>query len=282
MNAALTIREMLQEAKSKLHNSGSARLDAEVLLCNVLEVDRNKLYSAPETIIPANAVSLYRSLVQDRKQGRPVAYLTGTREFWSLEFQVNEHTLVPRPETERLVETALEHIPANVKLAIADLGTGSGAIAIAIARERPCCAITATDICERALAVAAANAGRLAVNNVKFVKSDWYANLQGSFDIIVSNPPYIRNDDEHLQGEGVAYEPGTALCGGVDGLDAIRSIISNATRYLKPDGRLFIEHGYDQAQAVRSLFEKFHFTDIQSKLDYASVERVTSGKRQHE
>jgi release factor glutamine methyltransferase len=106
--------------------------------------------------------------------------------------------------------------------------------------------------------------------------------LQGSFDIIVSNPPYIRNDDEHLQGEGVAYEPGTALCGGVDGLDAIRSIISNATRYLKPDGRLFIEHGYDQAQAVRSLFEKFHFTDIQSKLDYASVERVTSGKRQHE
>jgi len=277
-----TIKELLHEAESQLHNSGSARLDAEILLCNVLDVDCGRLYSSPETIIPDNEVSLYRALVKDRQQGRPVAYLTGTREFWSLEFQVNEHTLVPRPETECLVETALEHIPVNAKLDIADLGTGSGAIAIAIASERPCCAITATDICEQALAVAAENAGRLAVNNVNFVKSDWFAMVQGSFDIIVSNPPYIRNDDEHLAGDGVACEPRHALCGGEGGLDAIRTIISNASRYLNPDGRLLIEHGYDQAQAVRAMFEKFHFTLIQTSPDYAGLERVTCGRCCHE
>ncbi len=282
MNAALTIRELLHEAESNLRNSDSARLDAEILLCNVLDVDRNKLYSSPGNTIPLNEVNLYRTLVQDRQQGRPVAYLTGTKEFWSLEFQVNEHTLIPRPETECLVETALEHILENAELNIADLGTGSGAIAIAIASERPRCKITATDICERALAVAAANASRLTVNNINFVKSDWYAKLQESFDIIVSNPPYIRNDDEHLQGDGVVHEPRPALCGGEDGLDAIRSIINNATRFLNPDGWLLIEHGYDQAEAIRSMLEKFHFTHIQTSPDYSGMERVTCGKRQHE
>lgn len=282
MNTALTIRELLHEAENKLRNSGSARLDAEILLCNVLDVDRGKLYSSPGNIIPLNEVNLYRTLVQDRQQGRPVAYLTGIKEFWSLEFHVNEHTLIPRPETECLVETALELIPENAEINIADLGTGSGAIAIAIASERPRCEITATDNCERALAVAAANASRLTVNNINFVKSDWYAKLQGSFDIIVSNPPYIRNDDAHLQGDGVAHESGTALCGGENGLDAIRHIISTAIRYLNPDGWLLIEHGYDQAQAVRSLFEKFHFTLIQTSPDYAGLERITCGKRQRE
>lgn len=276
MNTA-TIKELLYEAENKLTNSCNARLDAEVLLCNVMKFDRGRLYSSPETIIPDNEVSLYRALVKDRQQGRPIAYLTGTREFWSLEFQVNEHTLVPRPETECLVETALEHIPANVKLDIVDLGTGSGAIAIAIASERPCCAITATDNCEQALAVAAANAGRLAVNNVKFVKSDWYANLQGSFDMIVSNPPYIRNDDKHLHGDGVAHEPVLALRGGVDGLDAIRQIISNAGRYLNKGGWLVIEHGFDQAQAVQSIMEKYHFANIKTERDYGDVDRVTMG-----
>lgn len=282
MTTALTIRELLHEAESKLHNSDSARLDAEILLCNVLDVDRGKLRSSPENIIPLNAVNLYRSLVQERQQGKPVAYLTGTKEFWSLEFHVNEHSLIPRPETECLVEAALKLIPENAEHNIADLGTGCGAIAIAIASERPRCRITATDICEHALAVAAANASRLTVNNINFVISDWYAGLQDMFDIIVSNPPYIRDDDEHLQGDGVAHEPGSALCGGEDGLDAIRNIISNASRYLNPDGWLLIEHGYDQAQAVRSLFEKFHFTDIQTNPDYAGVERVTFGKRQYE
>src|SRR5690606_36104570 len=179
-----------------------------------------------------------------RRLGKPVAYLTGTREFWSMEFQVNEHTLIPRPETECLVETVLKLVPDNANLDVADLGTGSGAIAIAIASERPHCRIVATDICDRALAIAVKNATRLDVNNIQFVKSDWYTNLQGSFDIIVSNPPYIRNDDAHLHGDGVAHESMLALRGGVDGLDAIRNIISNAVRYLNKGGWLVIEHGY--------------------------------------
>jgi release factor glutamine methyltransferase len=282
MNTAQTIRELLHEAETILHNSDSARLDAEILLCNVLDVERNKLYSSPGNTISLSELNLYSTLVQNRQQGKPVAYLTGIKEFWSHEFQVNKHTLIPRPETECLVETALELIPENAKLDIADLGTGSGAIAIAIASERPCCAITATDICEHALDVAAANAGHLSVNNISFLESDWYASLQNSFDIIVSNPPYIKNDDTHLQADGIAYEPETALCGGEDGLDAIRSIISSATRYLNTDGWLLIEHGYDQAQAVRSLFERFQFTDIYTCPDYAGIERVTCGKRQRE
>jgi len=281
MNTAPTIRELLHEAESKLHNSDSARLDAEILLCNVLDVDRSRLYSAPENIIPVKAVNRYRALVNDRQRGKPVAYLTTTREFWSLEFQVNEHTLVPRPETECLVETVLELVPENAELDIVDLGTGSGAIAIAIASERSQCRITATDICGLALAVAVENACRLTASSIKFVKCDWYAGLRDTFDIIVSNPPYIRNDDAHMQGDGVAHEPGIALCGGADGLDAIRNIISNAARFLNPDGWLIIEHGHDQAQAVRSMFEKFHFTHIQARPDYSGLDRITRGKRQH-
>ena len=282
MNTTLTIRALLHEAESKLHISSSARLDAEVLLCTVLGFDRSKLYSSPENMIPAKKVNLYRSLVQDRQQGKPVAYLTGTKEFWSLEFHVNEHTLIPRPETECLVETALKYIPENSELNIADLGTGSGTVAIAIANGRPRCKITAIDNCELALAVAAANGSRLKINNVSFVISNWYAELQDTFDIIVSNPPYIRNNDEHLQGDGIAHEPKYALCSGEDGLDAIRNIISNADRYLNPDGWLIIEHGYDQARTVRSMFEKFHFAQIRTSNDYSGLERVTCGQQRHE
>jgi len=277
MNSTLTIKDLLYEAENKLTNSGSARLDAEVLLCNVLDFDRSKLYSSSGSFVPADSVNQYRSLIQERQSGKPVAYLTGIREFWSMEFQVNEHTLIPRPETECLVETVLKLIPDNSELNIADLGTGSGAIAIAIASERPRYNIIATDICDHALAIAIKNAARLDVNNIQFIKSDWYSNLQGSFDIIVSNPPYIRNGDEHLLGDGVAHEPGLALCGGVDGLDAIQNIISNAGRYLNKGGWLVIEHGFDQAQAVQSIMGKYHFTDIKTERDYSDVDRVTIG-----
>jgi release factor glutamine methyltransferase len=277
MNTTLTIKDLLHEAENKLTNSCNARLDAEVLLCNVMKFDRSKLYSSGENFVSDDTVSQYRSLVQERGQGRPVAYLTGTREFWSMEFQVNEHTLIPRPETECLVETVLKLVPDNANLDIADLGTGSGAIAIAVASERPRCKIIATDVCDLALAIAVKNAARLGTSNIQFVKSDWYANLQGSFDIIISNPPYIRNDDKHLRGDGVAHEPALALRGGVDGLDAIRKIISNAGRYLNEGGWLVIEHGFDQAQAVQSIMENYHFTDIKTERDYSDVDRVTMG-----
>ncbi len=277
MNTTLTIKDLLYEAENRLTNSCSARLDAEVLLCNVMKFDRSKLYSSGENFVTDDSATQYRSLVQERRLGKPVAYLTGTREFWSMEFQVNEHTLIPRPETECLVETVLKLVPDNANPGVADLGTGSGAIAIAIARERPRCNIVATDICDRALAIAVKNAARLGVNNIQFIKSNWYTNLQGSFDIIVSNPPYIRNDDTHLHGDGVAHEPVLALRGGVDGLDAIRNIISNAVRYLNKGGWLVIEHGYDQAQAVKSIMEKYHFTDIKTERDYGDVDRVTMG-----
>jgi len=279
MNTTLTIKELLYEAENKLTNSDSARLDAEVLLCNVLDFDRSKLYSSSGSFVTAESANQYMSLIQERQSGKPFAYLTGVREFWSIEFQVNEYTLIPRPETECLVEAALELIPENPELNIADLGTGSGAIAIAIAHERPRCKIIATDICDHALAVAVKNAARLGVNNIQFIKSDWYANMEGSFDVIVSNPPYIRNDDEHLHGDGITYEPEPALCGGVDGLDAIRNIISNAGRYLNKGGWLVIEHGFDQAQAVRSLLENNGFINIKTRRDYAGVDRVTMGKR---
>jgi len=279
MNPALTIKDLLYEAENKLTNSGSARLDAEVLLCNVMDFDRSKLYSSSGSFVTTDSVNQYRSLIQERQSGKPVAYLTGTREFWSMEFEVNEHTLIPRPETECLVETALKLIPDNANLDIADLGTGSGAILIAIASERPRCKIIATDICDHALAVAVKNTVRLGVNNIQFIKSDWYANMEGSFDVIVSNPPYIRNDDEHLHGDGITYEPEPALCGGVDGLDAIRNIISNAGRYLNKGGWLVIEHGFDQAQAVRSLLKNNGFINIKTRRDYAGVDRVTMGKR---
>jgi len=279
MNTTLTIKELLYEAENKLTNSDSARLDAEVLLCNVLDFDRSKLYSSSGSFVTAESANQYMSLIQERQSGKPFAYLTGVREFWSIEFQVNEYTLIPRPETECLVEAALELIPENPELNIADLGTGSGAIAIAIAHERPRCKIIATDICDHALAVAVKNAARLGVNNIQFIKSDWYANMEGSFDVIVSNPPYIRNDDEHLLGDGVAHEPRLALCGGVDGLDAICNIISNAGRYLNKCGWLVIEHGFDQAQAVRSLLKNNGFINIKTRRDYAGVDRVTMGKR---
>jgi release factor glutamine methyltransferase len=279
MNTSSTIKELLHEAEVLLTNSGNPRLDAEILLCKVMNLDRSRLYSSPENVLPEGTACEYRSLISKRQQGNPVAYLTGYREFWSMQLEVNEYTLIPRPETECLVEAALELIPANTALDIADLGTGSGAIACAIARERPQCKIVATDICEHALAMAVKNAARHGVHNIQFIRSDWFANLQAKFDIIISNPPYIRNSDPHLIGDGVTCEPRQALCGGEDGLDAIRNIIRNADKYLNRNGRLLIEHGYDQAQAVQLLMDESRFTDIKTGRDYSGVDRVTTGKR---
>ncbi len=279
MHAGMTIQHLLREAEQQLAVSATPRLDAEILLCTVLKSERAKLYAESQQVLSADRVMQYQDLIARRRAKNPVAYLTGMKEFWSMSLHVNEHTLIPRPETETLVEAALEHIPADTPSAIADLGTGSGAIALAIARERPQCRITATDISPAALAVAQDNATRHQLNNIHFVVSHWFENIHERFDLIVSNPPYIPDQDQHLQGDGVVHEPRLALRGGKDGLEAIRTIIRYASGSLQPHGWLLLEHGYDQAAAIRDLFKAAGYTDVNTYRDFAGLERVTGAQR---
>lgn len=278
MNNMITVSELLKEAENLLSMPEYARLDAELLLCDVMHFDRSKLYSMPEVIIPVEKVREYKELINKRCEGQPLAYLTGKKEFWSLEFVVNQYTLIPRPETECLVEIALSKIPPHSRYAIADLGTGSGAIAVAIATERPGCKIMATDICVHAIEVARLNAARHEICNIDFVTSNWLDNIDEKFDLIISNPPYIQDNDCHLKGDGVMHEPKLALCGGPEGMDSIKSIVQDARKHLVTGGWLMIEHGYDQAEKVRAVFNQNGFTEIQSHCDYSKIERVTSGR----
>ena len=276
-----TVRELLLQAEKQLHASDSARLDAELLLCSITGLERCVLYSCPELDIEPVQVAAFMAQVTERGAGIPVAYLTGVREFWSMPMQVNTHTLVPRPETEILVEAALQRIPSGSSLCIADLGTGCGAIALALARERPACRFTATDISNEALAVARANAKQHLADQISFVAGDWFSALTGTFDFIVSNPPYIRKDDEHFLDADIRHEPRLALCGGEDGMDALRYIITTAPRYLNAGGWLCIEHGCDQAPAVRDIFSDIGFAEVVTINDYAGLGRVTCGKCAH-
>jgi len=224
-----------------------------------------------------------RELIERRRKGEPVAYLTGRREFWSLELTVTPDVLIPRPETELLVEQALVRIPPDATRRIADLGTGSGAIALAIASERPHCRVTATDASPAALAVARGNARRLGIGNVEFREGEWFAPLAGlTFDLIVSNPPYIATADPHLMQGDVRFEPRAALVSGGDGLDAIRLIAVQASAHLQHGGWLLLEHGYDQAAAVRAILGTNGLTDITSVADLAGHARVTAGRRPKE
>ncbi len=273
-----TIRELLEQGRSRLVGLDSAQLDAEVLLCHVLQSDRGLLYARPEKRIGTAQQSSYARLISARCTGTPVAYLTGKKEFWSIELRVDEHTLVPRPETECLVEAALEHIPQGQALCIADLGTGSGAIAIALAIERPACRLLASDISAEALAVASYNARSQAIDQIRFVKSNWFSHIDERFEIIVSNPPYVADSDPHLGGTGVRHEPASALRGGHDGLDAIRCIIEGAGGHLTKGGWLFLEHGFDQAKAVSDLFRAKHYINVATRKDYAGLDRVTYGQ----
>ena len=276
-----TVKELLRQAERQLHASASARLDAEVLLSSVTGLERTRLYSSPELDIGPQQVATYKARVRERQEGKPVAHLTGVREFWSLSLQVNVHTLVPRPETECLVEAALQRLPDGPPLTIADLGTGCGAIALAIARERPACHIIATDISKEALAVARINAAHHGEGRITFVLSDWFSALTRGFALIVSNPPYVRDDDEHLLHTDIRHEPRLALCGGRDGLDAVRHIIGGAGQYLEHNGWLCIEHGCNQGTAIRGLFSDNRFTDVVTLNDYTGLERVSCGRYEH-
>lgn len=277
-----TIKELLIEARSMLKGP-DARLETELLMEAICGVSRNHQFSHPEEQLTEEKVERFSRALQRRMSGEPMAYITGCRGFWDMELQVTPDVLIPRPDTECLVEQALERIPNDVNWQIADLGTGSGAIAIAIARERPLCGIIATDNSPAALVVARENVLALHVKNISFVHGSWGQPLEKRrFDMILSNPPYIRTDDPHLFEGDLAAEPGYALVSGGDGLNAIRQIISDSTIYLKPNGWLILEHGYDQAAEVSDLLQHADFNEIFTRKDYGGNDRVTAGRRQNQ
>ena len=275
-----TIEKLLDRAAARLDaTSESPRLDAELLLAQLLGKSRTQLRTRPDLEIDDTDQRAFEGLLMARLQGAPLAYLAGEREFWSLPFRLSRATLIPRPETESLVEAALACIPPDQAWRIADLGTGSGIVAAAIASERLLCRITATDLDQAALDIAGENAARLGLGNIEFRCGSWYQPLDGlKFNLIVSNPPYIREGDPHLDQGDVRFEPRRALVSGTDGLDAIRLIVENAPAHLQPGGWLLLEHGYDQAEAVRVLFHARHFMEVRSIRDLSGHERVTLGQ----
>jgi len=275
----MDIQDFLATATERLQGaSDSARLDAELLLCHVLGVNRTYLYTWPERKLDEAQLRALEPLLGRREGGEPVAHILGKREFWSLELVVSADTLIPRPETELLVEAALERIPFDAEWRIADLGTGSGAIALAIASERPACHITAVERTPGALEVAQQNADRLGITNVTFHLGSWFEPLVDQrFELIVSNPPYIPRQDPHL-GEGdVRFEPVSALVAGEDGLDDIRFLVANAPQYLKAPGWLMLEHGYDQGEAVVSLLRESGYGEVDDLVDMPGHGRVAVG-----
>lgn len=276
VRTANTIGRALDEARTRLVHLDSARRDAEILLAAVLDCRREDFYAHPDRELAAGCGADFHCLVERRAQGYPVAYLIGRREFWSLECRVNSHTLIPRPETETLVEAALARIPREAVRDILDLGTGSGAIALALAKERPASRITATDISPEALAVARGNAATAGVSNIIFMESDWFSELERErFHFIVSNPPYVESDYGGFTTGEIRFEPRLALDGGPAGLDAIRRIIPAARRRLHPGGCLILEHGHRQAEAVRKLFLAAHYSDPHTLQDMSGLDRIT-------
>lgn len=274
-----SIRQLLEQATGLL-TTDSAQLDAEVLLAHALGKTRSHLRAWPEKFPSAEQQQYFQKLLQARIGGEPVAYLTGQREFWSLPLTVTPATLIPRPETETLVARALERIPADSRVQIADLGTGSGAIALAIARERPRAQVVATDISAAAIDTATANARQLGIRNIEFRCGNWCATLNHQlFDLIVSNPPYISNTDPHLQQGDVRFEPRTALAAGPQGMDELVKIAHCTRQHLHNDGWLMMEHGYDQGDQVTQLLTTCGFRHVTDHPDYAGLGRVVIGQR---
>ncbi|MGZ5620849.1 MAG: peptide chain release factor N(5)-glutamine methyltransferase [Methylobacter sp.] len=275
-----SIKSALTEAVDALALvSDSALLDAEVLLCQALNKPRSHLRAWPDKLLQTEQLTAFKTLLVQRQKGIPVAYITGNREFWSRDFQVSPDVLIPRPDTELLIELSLKLIPADEPVNIIDLGTGSGIIAITLATERPHAQITATDFSLAALSIAQINADKHHINNIQFYQSDWFADVPNTkFNLVISNPPYIAEDDSHLQQGDVRFEPQTALRATEQGLGDIK-IISNAARhYLEPCGHLLIEHGYNQQQQVQTLFKDLHYDNVQTYTDLSGQPRVTYGQ----
>lgn len=269
--------------RGALGASGLVPLDAQVLLAHVVGKGRAWLVAHASDALSREQSDLFSALAARRHAGEPVAYLTGVREFWGLALAVSPAVLIPRPETETLVELALSHVPADRELRVLDLGTGSGALALALAHERPRARVLATDTSATALSIARDNARRLAIRNVEFVESNWYAGLPApshgaTFDLIVSNPPYVAALDPNLAEGDVRFEPQPALTPGRSGLEAIRAIVAGAPDRLVRGGALAIEHGYDQADAVRAAMDAAGFTQLVAVRDLAGMPRAVAGR----
>jgi release factor glutamine methyltransferase len=272
VSGALTVRGAVEA-------SGLVPLDAQVLLAHVLGRDRAWLAAHGGEALMREHADAFFALAKRRREGEPVAYLTGVREFWGLPLVVTRAVLIPRPETETVVEVALARLPAEREVRVLDLGTGSGAIALAIAKERPRATVLATDASPEALAVAAENARRLGLRNVELLRADWYQGVPAArFDLVAANPPYVEPGDAHLDRGDVRFEPRPALVPPGDGLAALRTIVGGARARLVPGGALVVEHGYDQSEAVRALFAAAGFVEVIAARDLAGILRVVAGR----
>lgn len=270
-----TIKEVIQQGQATLEN----RLEAEVLFCHTAKISKSYVYAHLDELVSKDLLQQYQFNLALRKKGMPVAYIIGKKEFWSLDFLVNEQTLIPRPETELLVETTLKKMRHKPQATILELGVGSGAIAIALGHEQPQWHIVGTDLSKEALEIAGDNAARHKVTNLTLIQSDWFENIPLSkFDMIVSNPPYIALDDSHLS--HLSFEPIQALVSGKDGLDAIRIIIKDSIEYLHQQGWILFEHGYDQGEQVRFLMTQAGYHQIETIKDLNQQERITMGQRE--
>jgi release factor glutamine methyltransferase len=274
MEGGATVEILLRHARSRIDP-----VDAQWLLAHALDRSPAWLYAHAGDAVDAEAVARFESLVERRVAGEPIAYLDGRRGFWTFELQVTPDTLIPRPDTELLVELALARLPPDRDLRVADLGTGSGAIALALALERPRARVLATDASAAALAVARTTADALDAHNVTFAQGDWCAALGGErFALIAGNPPYIAAGDPHLESGDLRHEPAAALASGSDGLDAIRAIVARAPSHLIAGGWLMLEHGWEQGAAVRGLLIDAGFADVRTDRDLGERDRVSSGR----
>jgi release factor glutamine methyltransferase len=268
----------LKAAVARLTQSDSARRDAEILLGFVTGRARTFLMAFGETLLTQQQQEQLERLLVRRERGEPVAYLIGEREFWSLPLSVSPATLIPRPDTECLVELALERLPSSA-CNILDLGTGTGAIALALASERPDCTVTGVDLQPEAVALAQHNAQKLAIGNAQFLQGSWFVPLAGqTFALIASNPPYIDAADPHLAQGDVRFEPSSALVAQQHGLADLSAIVQQAPQYLQPQGWLLLEHGWQQGESVRALLQAAGFISIATRRDYGDNDRVTFGQ----
>jgi len=275
----MQIVDAVKHAQQQLVGSDSARIDTELLLCSVLKCERSHLYTYPEQNLSSAELNSFNDLIEQRNIGHPIAHLIQKKEFWSLELQVTTETLIPRPETEILVEAALNIIPNESSFSILELGTGTGAISIAIASDRKLANITATDIKERALIVAKVNTEAHQLNNINFQNANWFdINNISTYDLIISNPPYISIGDPHLKQGDIRFEPESALISGEEGLDDLYIIIAGAKNYLNKNGWLLLEHGYQQGKTVRQLLKENNFSTISTIKDYSNLDRVSIGQ----
>ena len=273
----MTISQLLQTAVQQNHASDTPLLDCELLLCHVLDVDRTWLKTWPDREVSSDHQQQFQQLLQGRIEGEPIAYIVGSQGFWTLNLKVSPDTLIPRPETELLVETALE-LALPQRGQVLDLGTGTGAIALALASERPQWQVVGADLMPGAVELAKHNCQNHKLDNVTLLQSNWFSDIPAqSFDLIVSNPPYIEQEDRHLSEGDVRFEPASALVSGESGLQDLKALIGQSPDYLATSGWLLVEHGYQQGAAVRELFEQTGFSDVETRLDLNGLERITLG-----